>query len=217
MSWVTLSGGAALTFMMVMYWLKHRGAVLILDFALGCLLSSVYGFLAGAWPFGVPEAVWRLIAVRRYAARRPGRGEVPAQGLLVAARSASRRRALGRAGPGRQVGGLAAGFQAPTVALQGRAEQRRRLLEFGDPTLQLLDLPARQRLPRTAAVEESSDLIQGEARSLTERDRAHSSDHLRVIAALSPAATGRRDQADPVVVSKRGGGHTGVSSELSDG
>jgi len=34
--------------------------------AVGCLLSSSYGFLAGAWPFGVVEAVWSLIALRRY-------------------------------------------------------------------------------------------------------------------------------------------------------
>jgi hypothetical protein len=78
MSWVTVYGVAALTFMMVMYWLEHRGPLFILDFALGCLLSSIYGFLAGAWPFGVLEAVWCLIAVRRYAARRLGRREAPA-------------------------------------------------------------------------------------------------------------------------------------------
>jgi hypothetical protein len=78
MSWVTVYGVAALTFMMVMYWLEHRGPLYILGFALGCLLSSIYGFLAGAWPFGVLEAVWCLIAVRRYAARRLGRGEAPA-------------------------------------------------------------------------------------------------------------------------------------------
>jgi hypothetical protein len=78
MSWVTLYGVAALTFMMVMYWLEHRGPVFILGFALGCLLSSIYGFLAGAWPFGVLEALWCLIAIRRYATRRASRREVPA-------------------------------------------------------------------------------------------------------------------------------------------
>lgn len=67
-------GVAALTFMMIMYWLEHRRAVFILGFALGCLLSR---FLAGAWPFGVLEAIWCLIAVRRYAATRAGRGQVP--------------------------------------------------------------------------------------------------------------------------------------------
>jgi hypothetical protein len=78
MSWVTLYGVAALTFMMVMYWLEHRGPGFILGFALGCLLSSIYGFLAGAWPFGALEAIWCLIAVRRYVTKRAGRGEVPA-------------------------------------------------------------------------------------------------------------------------------------------
>jgi hypothetical protein len=78
MSWVTLYGVAALTFMMVMYWLEHRGPAFILGFALGWLLSSIYGFLAGAWPFGVLEGIWCLIAIRRYAARRAGLGQVPA-------------------------------------------------------------------------------------------------------------------------------------------
>jgi hypothetical protein len=78
-SWVTVYGVAALTFMMVMYWLEHRGPRFILGFALGCLLSSIYGFLAGAWPFGVLEAVWCLIALRRYAAMRPGPRRVPAR------------------------------------------------------------------------------------------------------------------------------------------
>jgi hypothetical protein len=59
--------------------------VFSLRFALGCLLSSTYGFLAGAWPFGVLEAVWCLIAVRRYAMTRAGREEVPALDQLVAA------------------------------------------------------------------------------------------------------------------------------------
>jgi hypothetical protein len=76
---MTVYGVAALTFMMVMYWLEHRGPRFILGFALGCLLSSVYGFLAGAWPFGVLEAVWCLIALRRYAAMRPGPRRVPAR------------------------------------------------------------------------------------------------------------------------------------------
>jgi hypothetical protein len=63
---LTIYGVAALSFMMVMYSLEDRGAVFILLFALGCALSSVYGFLSGAWPFGVVEAVWCAIALRRY-------------------------------------------------------------------------------------------------------------------------------------------------------
>lgn len=63
---VTLFGVAALTFMMAMYALERHGRRFILAFALGCVLSSVYGFLSGAWPFGVVELVWAVIAVRRY-------------------------------------------------------------------------------------------------------------------------------------------------------
>ena len=64
---VTLYGVCAVTFMMGMYALERRGRGFILAFAVGCLLSSAYGFLSGAWPFGVVEAIWSVIAVRRYA------------------------------------------------------------------------------------------------------------------------------------------------------
>jgi hypothetical protein len=63
---VTIYGAGALTFMMTMYALEARGRTFILGFACGCLLSSIYGFLAGAWPFGVIELMWSGIAVRRY-------------------------------------------------------------------------------------------------------------------------------------------------------
>ena len=64
--WVTAYGVVALTFMMVMYALEPRGPRFVAAFALGCALSSSYGFLAGAWPFGVVEAIWAVIALRRY-------------------------------------------------------------------------------------------------------------------------------------------------------
>jgi len=54
--------------MMTMYALERRGRPFVLLFALGCLLSSIYGFLSGAWPFGVIEAIWCAIALRRYSA-----------------------------------------------------------------------------------------------------------------------------------------------------
>lgn len=38
----------------------------MLAFAVGCALSSLYGFLSGAWPFGVVEAIWTAVALRRY-------------------------------------------------------------------------------------------------------------------------------------------------------
>jgi hypothetical protein len=63
---LTLFGVSALTFMMLMYGLERRGPRFILAFALGCALSSVYGFLSGAWPFGVVEAIWTGVALRRF-------------------------------------------------------------------------------------------------------------------------------------------------------
>lgn len=62
---LTLYGACALTFMMLMYALERRGRGFIVAFAIGCVMSSVYGFLAGTWPFGVVEAVWALVALRR--------------------------------------------------------------------------------------------------------------------------------------------------------
>jgi hypothetical protein len=63
---LTAYGAAAVTFMMVMYALEGRGRRYVLGFACGCLLSSAYGFLAGAWPFGVVELIWAGVALRRY-------------------------------------------------------------------------------------------------------------------------------------------------------
>jgi hypothetical protein len=68
---ITLYGVCALTFMMLMYALERRGRGFVLAFALGCLLSSIYGFLSGAWPFGIVEAVWSFVAVRRYVTDEP--------------------------------------------------------------------------------------------------------------------------------------------------
>jgi len=70
---VTVYGVCALTFMMGMYALERRGRRYVLAFAVGCLLSSAYGFLSGAWPFGVVEALWSAIAVRRSMVEGPGR------------------------------------------------------------------------------------------------------------------------------------------------
>jgi hypothetical protein len=65
---ITLYGVAVLTFMMVMYALERRGPVFTLLFAVGCALSSVYGFASGAWPFGVVELIWSGVALVRYRA-----------------------------------------------------------------------------------------------------------------------------------------------------
>lgn len=63
---VTTFGVVAVTFMMTMYALEHRGAGFVLAFAAGCFLSSMYGFLSGAWPFGVVELIWTAVAIRRW-------------------------------------------------------------------------------------------------------------------------------------------------------
>ena len=38
--------------------LEDRSPWFILAFAGACALGSHYGFLQGAWPFGVIEAIW---------------------------------------------------------------------------------------------------------------------------------------------------------------
>jgi hypothetical protein len=63
---LTIYGVAALTFMMAMYALEGRHRRFVLAFGCGCLLASSYGFLSGAWPFGAVEAIWALVAFRRF-------------------------------------------------------------------------------------------------------------------------------------------------------
>jgi hypothetical protein len=52
--------------MMGMYALESKGRHFFPAFALGCPLSSAYGFLSGAWPFSVVELIWSGIAFRRW-------------------------------------------------------------------------------------------------------------------------------------------------------
>lgn len=63
---LTVFGVAALSFMMVMYAMEHRHRRYVAGFAAGCALSSAYGFLSGAWPFGVVEAIWTALALGRW-------------------------------------------------------------------------------------------------------------------------------------------------------
>lgn len=69
---LTVYGACAVTFMMLMYALERRGPGFVAAFACGCALSSSYGFLAGTWPFGAVEAIWTLVALRRYVTLRRG-------------------------------------------------------------------------------------------------------------------------------------------------
>jgi hypothetical protein len=71
MDGLTLFGLFAVTAMLVCYALEDRSQWFILAFAGACVLGSVYGFLQGAWPFGLVEAVWAGVALWRWAVRRP--------------------------------------------------------------------------------------------------------------------------------------------------
>ena len=61
---LTVFGLFAVTAMLVTYALEKRSLWFILAFAGSCLLGSAYGFLQGAWPFGLLEAIWALVAAR---------------------------------------------------------------------------------------------------------------------------------------------------------
>ena len=63
---LALFGLFAVTLMLVTYALESRSNWYVLAFAGACLLGSVYGFLQGAWPFGLVEAVWSVVAARRW-------------------------------------------------------------------------------------------------------------------------------------------------------
>lgn len=63
---LALFGLLAVTAMLVCYAFENRSRWFVLGFALACMLGSVYGFLQGAWPFGLVEFVWALVALRRW-------------------------------------------------------------------------------------------------------------------------------------------------------
>jgi hypothetical protein len=63
---LTLFGLFAVTAMLICYALEDRSHWFVLAFAGACLLGSAYGFLQGAWPFGMVEAVWAIVAARRW-------------------------------------------------------------------------------------------------------------------------------------------------------
>ncbi|MGE3271457.1 MAG: hypothetical protein AB7P40_22095 [Chloroflexota bacterium] len=69
MDGLTVFGALAVTVMLVCYALEARSAWWVLAFAGACLASSAYGFLQGAWPFGVVELVWAGVALGRWRAR----------------------------------------------------------------------------------------------------------------------------------------------------
>ena len=69
MDWLAAFGLFSVTAMLVCYAFEDRSPAFILAFAGACALASAYGFLQGAWPFGLVEAVWSMIAIRRWRTR----------------------------------------------------------------------------------------------------------------------------------------------------
>jgi hypothetical protein len=72
MNLLSVFGLMAVTAMLIFYALEDHSPWFVLAFAGACLLGSVYGFLQGAWPFGLVEAAWALIAVYRWRKRTTG-------------------------------------------------------------------------------------------------------------------------------------------------
>jgi hypothetical protein len=63
---LALFGLFAVSAMLVCYAFENRGRTFILGFAVACMLGAIYGFLQGAWPFGLVESIWALVALRRW-------------------------------------------------------------------------------------------------------------------------------------------------------
>lgn len=66
---LTLFGLFTVSAMLACYALEDRSPRYVLGFAGACVLASVYGFLQGAWPFGVVEAIWAVVALHRWRLR----------------------------------------------------------------------------------------------------------------------------------------------------
>ena len=76
---LTLFGLCAVSAMLACYALEPRSPWFVLGFALSCMAGSAYGFLQGAWPFGLVEGIWSLVALARW--RKQGRAlPEPAKG-----------------------------------------------------------------------------------------------------------------------------------------
>jgi hypothetical protein len=74
---LTLFGLVAVSLMLVCYALESRSPWFVVGFAGACALGSVYGFLQGAWPFGIVEGIWSVVALQRWLrARRAPRAPV---------------------------------------------------------------------------------------------------------------------------------------------
>jgi hypothetical protein len=66
MDYLTAFGLFAVSMMLITYALEDRSSWMVFFFAIACALGSIYGFLQGAWPFGLVEGIWSLVALRRW-------------------------------------------------------------------------------------------------------------------------------------------------------
>ena len=66
MTALSMFGLFAVSIMVFCYAMERRHPLFTLGFAASCVLASAYGFLQGAWPFGMVEAVWSVIALQRW-------------------------------------------------------------------------------------------------------------------------------------------------------
>ncbi|MGI4730444.1 MAG: hypothetical protein ACRYFW_01695 [Janthinobacterium lividum] len=66
MTALSLFGFVSVAFTLLCYMLDDRARVWTLGFAGGCVMSAIYAFLQGAWPFAAVEAVWTVVALRRW-------------------------------------------------------------------------------------------------------------------------------------------------------
>jgi hypothetical protein len=71
MDGLTCFGLFAVSAMLIFYRLEQRSPWFVLCFSFSCVLGSVYGFLQGAWPFGIVEGVWSVVAFQRWHKKRP--------------------------------------------------------------------------------------------------------------------------------------------------
>jgi hypothetical protein len=63
---LTAFGLLAVSLMLISYALEDRSPIFVLAFAVSCLMGSAYGFLQGAWPFGLVEVIWSAVALQRW-------------------------------------------------------------------------------------------------------------------------------------------------------
>jgi hypothetical protein len=71
MTLLTTFGLFAVSSMLICYAFEQRSHWFILGFAIACALGSAYGFLQGAWPFGLVEAIWSVVALSRWWSAKP--------------------------------------------------------------------------------------------------------------------------------------------------